>query len=147
MTYQHQIQDVEELLIASMRDRFEPGNLAPTAMALSGQVWDFLRSHPEIPQPGTNVWVYLGDGIVEAGAQVLAPFKSDGPVLCSSTPAGRAVVTTHWGPYDKIPEAYDSFRAWAADQNLQLAGPSWEVYGHWNEDPAKLRTDIFHLLA
>jgi hypothetical protein len=22
----------------------------------------------------------------------------------------------------------------------------WEIYGDWDEDPAKLRTDIFHLL-
>ncbi len=27
-----------------------------------------------------------------------------------------------------------------------LAGPSWEVYGHWHEDPAQLKTDIYYLL-
>ena len=116
-------------------------------MALSSRVWEFLRNHPEIPNAGINIWLYPGEGIVEAGAAVLAPFDSDGTVMCSSTPSGRAVMTTHWGPYDKIPEAYESFRSWADGQNLQLAGPSWEVYGHWNEDPAKLRTDIYHLIA
>ncbi len=24
---------------------------------------------------------------------------------------------------------------------------SWEVYGHWSEDPAQLRTDVFYLLS
>jgi hypothetical protein len=32
-----------------------------------------------------------------------------------------------------------------------LAGPNWEVYGHWtdewNSDPAKIRTDVFYLLV
>jgi hypothetical protein len=23
---------------------------------------------------------------------------------------------------------------------------SWELYGHWEDDPAKLRTDVFYLL-
>jgi hypothetical protein len=31
-----------------------------------------------------------------------------------------------------------------------LAGPNWEIYGHWldewNNDPAKIRTDVFYLL-
>ena len=31
-----------------------------------------------------------------------------------------------------------------------LAGPNWEIYGHWqedwNEDPAKIRTEVFYLL-
>jgi hypothetical protein len=32
-----------------------------------------------------------------------------------------------------------------------LAGPNWEVYGHWqdewNSDPSKIRTDVFYLLV
>jgi hypothetical protein len=35
-------------------------------------------------------------------------------------------------------------------QGHELAGPSWEVYGHWldewNSDPRKIRTDVFYLL-
>ena len=29
----------------------------------------------------------------------------------------------------------------------RLAGVSWEVYGDWDDDPAKRRTDIYHLCA
>lgn len=142
-----EIRDVEEILIATGRDQFEPGNLIEKAMALSGKAWEFLRNHPEIPQPGTNVWFYPGCGVIEAGAQVLEPFESEGPVFCSHTPAGRAVVATHIGPYEKMGETYAACKKWIEENDLKLAGPSWEVYGHWDEDPAKLRTDIYHLLA
>jgi len=27
-----------------------------------------------------------------------------------------------------------------------FAGPNWEIYGHWTDDPAQLRTDVFYLL-
>ena len=31
-----------------------------------------------------------------------------------------------------------------------LAGPNWEIYGHWvdewNRDPTKIRTEVFYLL-
>ena len=27
-----------------------------------------------------------------------------------------------------------------------LAAPSWEVYGHWHDDPAELRTEAYYLL-
>jgi hypothetical protein len=32
-----------------------------------------------------------------------------------------------------------------------LAGPQWEIYGHWlpewNKDPSQIRTDVYYLLA
>jgi hypothetical protein len=32
-----------------------------------------------------------------------------------------------------------------------LAGPNWEVYGHWkdewNSDPSKICTDVFYLVV
>jgi hypothetical protein len=32
-----------------------------------------------------------------------------------------------------------------------LAGPNWEIYGHWkdewNNDPSKICTEVFYLLA
>ncbi len=28
----------------------------------------------------------------------------------------------------------------------QITLPYWEVYGDWDDDPSKLRTDVFYLL-
>jgi effector-binding domain-containing protein len=31
-------------------------------------------------------------------------------------------------------------------EGLELAGPRWEIYGHWREDPSELETEIYYLL-
>jgi effector-binding domain-containing protein len=65
----------------------------------------------------------------------------------SSTPAGPVATTVYMGPYDQMSAAHQAIHAFARENGRRLAGPSWEVYGHWSDDPARLRTDIFYLLA
>jgi hypothetical protein len=36
--------------------------------------------------------------------------------------------------------------SWCRSHGRPLAGPRWEVYGHWSDNPATRRTDIFYLL-
>jgi len=55
-------------------------------------------------------------------------------------------MTTHCGDYGRLDEANAAILAWCRENDRQLAGPSWEVYGHWHEDPAQLRTEIYYLL-
>ena len=42
--------------------------------------------------------------------------------------------------------AYAALTQWCADSKRRTAGVSWEVYGDWEDDPAKRRTDIYFLL-
>jgi hypothetical protein len=42
---------------------------------------------------------------------------------------------------------HEAVRAWCAAQGHALAGPNWEVYGHWNHDPQQLITEVFYLLS
>ncbi len=69
----------------------------------------------------------------------------------SATPAGPVATTTHFGPYGRLHEAHDAIRRWCAGNGHTLAGPNWEVYGHWqdawNSDPGQIRTDVYYLLA
>jgi len=65
----------------------------------------------------------------------------------ASTPAGTVATTVYMGPYDRMKPAHEAVHKWARENGRPLAGPSWEVYGHWSDDPAKLRTDIFYLLS
>jgi hypothetical protein len=50
------------------------------------------------------------------------------------------------GDYARIGEANAAIIAWCRANDRLRAGPSWEVYGHWTDDPAQLRTDIYYLL-
>ena len=87
--------------------------------------------------PGTGA---AGEFDIECGVQVVSGGNS-------STPAGTVATTVHMGPYDQMRPAHEAIHQWAGENGRKLAGPSWEVYGHWSDDPAKLRTDIFYLLS
>jgi effector-binding domain-containing protein len=83
---------------------------------------------------------------IECGVEVDQPFAGNERVVCSSTPAGIVATTVHLGPYDRLGEANAAIHQWCAEHGRTLAGPSWEVYGHWTDDVSKLRTDVFYLL-
>lgn len=94
---------------------------------------------------GLNIVYYpgsCGNGElnIECGVQV----ESGGN---SQTPAGMVATTVYFGPYDRMGPAHDAIHQWCSNEGRVLAGPSWEVYGHWSDDPSQLRTDIFYLLA
>jgi effector-binding domain-containing protein len=72
-------------------------------------------------------------------------------VVGSATPAGTVAATTHFGPYGLLCQAHEAIRLWCANNGYTLAGPNWEIYGHWkdewNTDPTKITTDVFYLLV
>lgn len=98
-------------------------------------------------RPDVNLLVSEEGVPLEAGVQVPAPFTGNGVIRCSSTPGGKAATVVHMGPYDQLGRAYDALGQWRIASGAAWAGPFWEVYGHWNDDPAHLRTDVYYLLA
>ncbi|HTP18344.1 MAG TPA: hypothetical protein VMJ65_01995 [Solirubrobacteraceae bacterium] len=55
----------------------------------------------------------------------------------SSRPCGDGCSTRSTGSSAVAP---------TAAEGRDLAGPRWEIYGHWREDPNELETEIFWLL-
>ncbi len=116
-----------------------------------GTVWNALRSHG-ISGAGRHVAVYLDDQInLEVGVELDAPFSGCGEVVSSATPAGLVAATTHHGPYGRLHQAHDAVRLWCTQNGHVMAGPNWEIYGHWidewNDDPSKISTDVCYLLV
>jgi effector-binding domain-containing protein len=72
-------------------------------------------------------------------------------VVRSATPAGTVASITHRGPYSELGAAHDAVRRWCEAHGHRLAGPSWEIYGHWrpewDADPSVIRTDVCYLLV
>jgi effector-binding domain-containing protein len=83
---------------------------------------------------------------VEFGVGVTAPFAPLGPVRAVPLPVGPVATTTHWGDYAGLGAAHAAVIAWCRAHGHALAGTRWEVYGHWSDDPAARRTDVYHLL-
>jgi effector-binding domain-containing protein len=116
-----------------------------------GLVWNTLRTH-QIKGAGRHVAVYRDEQInLEVGVEMDGPFAGAGEVVPSTLPAGTLATTTHFGPYPLLHQAHRAIRDWCDKHGHALAGPNWDVYGHWldawNNDPSQIRTDVFYLLA
>lgn len=140
MAYEVQIREVEAQPIAVVRGSTSRANLTKTIGTLFGTFYKDFKSSGEF-----NIINYSGNCTpaqmdIECG--VITPHNAN-----SQTPAGQVATTTYYGPYDQMAPAHAAIHEWCKANGRKLAGPSWEVYGHWSDDPTKLRTDIFYLLA
>src|SRR5262245_49026629 len=137
--------------LAVVRRRARSHELSRVVPDACGTVWGVVRAQ-QVPGAGRHVAVYLDGQInLEVGVELDAPFAGYGEVVGSAIPAGLVATTTHYGPYSQLHEAHDAIRSWCQNNGYTLAGPNWEVYGHWkdewNNDPTKIATDVFYLLV
>lgn len=87
------------------------------------------------------------DGAVdlEGGVPVENALPPGGRIQAGELPGGEAVVTTHVGPYDGLPEARAALEAWTKSAGRKAAGPAWQAY--WTDpgevkDSAKWQTEV-----
>jgi effector-binding domain-containing protein len=92
--------------------------------------------------------LYLDDvPHVEVGVELLVPCPLIGRVVASALPAGQVAMTVHHGAYSELGAAHRAVIDWCAAQGKPRSGARWEVYGPHNDDPAKVWTEVYHLLA
>jgi effector-binding domain-containing protein len=137
--------------VAVVRRRATVQQLPQVVPAACGTVWNVLRAQ-QTPGAGRHIAIYWDDKInLEVGVELEAPYARHGEVVGSATPAGRVACTTHYGPYGQLCHAHQAIRDWCSKHGYPLAGPSWEIYGHWqdawNNDPSQIITDLYYLLA
>ena len=146
--------DVVELAVtprpvAGVRAHVTRGHIAREFGRHLDQVYAAARAG-SVQLDGQNIFVYrecIGDQLtVDFCVGVTAPFTAVGAVAPLSTPGGRAAMTIHQGDYAGLGAANAAIAAWCRAHARALAGPSWEVYGHWHSDPAQLRTEVYYLL-
>src|SRR5437588_1908977 len=151
MEYVVRLEQLGSRPLAVVRRRAKQQELSKVVPDACGTVWNVVRAQ-QIPGPGRHVAVYLDGQInLEVGVELDAPFAGYGDVVASATPAGPVATTTHYGPYGLLHEAHAAIRLWCGNNGYTLAGPNWEIYGHWkdewNSDPNKICTDVFYLLV
>lgn len=135
-------------VLAGVRAVTTRQRLGSDIVRLLDLVWPLLRAQGV--RTGHNVVVYYGgDGgtlAVGVGVEVFTDFAGQGEVQRMSTPSGEVAATTHYGEYSDMGSAYAALEQWCAAQGRRPAGVNWEVYGDWEDDPAKRRTDVYFLL-
>jgi hypothetical protein len=149
MRYQIELTESKPITTAVIRSRVPAKELAKFVPAACGEVWSYFRT-TGLPRPGRHMALYLEDGFVEVGAEVLEPFTGNERIHCSQLPGGAVATTVHFGPYGGLGDAHAAIREWCARHEHRFSGKCWEIYGHWeeswNKDASKIRTDVFHLL-
>ena len=141
----------EPRAVATVRTRLPIADVPRRFAAYLDQVYAASRAGA-VRLDGQNVFVYHADPgpdgatDVELGVGAVAPFAPVGAVHPSTLPAGEVAATTHWGDYAGLGAAHGAILDWCRAHGRALAGPRWEVYGHWSDDPARRRTDVYYLL-
>src|SRR5580658_41495 len=140
------VRTVAAMKLAAVRRRVAIGGVGGAWRPALDKVWNFLRTRPGLRTDGHNVFLYHHPARrdmpmdVDFGVEVVRAFEREGEIHAVETPAGAAAVDV--GSYDRIKETHDAIHAWRAASNRAFAGTSWEIYGDWSDDPAKLETTI-----
>ena len=149
-SYAVQVQQLESVPLAVIRRQAKSSELSRLVPECCGLVWNAVRAQGV--KGGRHVAIYWDGSIrLEVGVELAGPFTEQGEVVRSATPGGAVAWATHFGPYGAIGAAHEAVRRFCQDNNHRLAGPSWEIYGHWrdewNTNPSQIRTDVFYLLS
>ena len=151
MEYDIRLEQLSGRPLAIVRRRARRQELSRVVPDACGKVWGVVRAQ-QVAGAGRQVAVYLDNQInLEVGVELDAPFAGFGDVVGSATPSGPVATTTHYGPYGLLHEAHAAIRLWCGNNGYSLAGPNWEIYGHWkdewNSDSTKITTIVCYLLV
>lgn len=151
MTHDVRIEHRGSRPLAVVRRRASQQQLSKVVPEACGVVWGVVRAQ-QLAGAGRHVAVYLDCQInLEVGVELGSPFAGAGEVVGSATPAGLVATAIHYGPYGRLHEAHEAILQWCRNNGYTLAGPSWEIYGHWkdewNSDPSKICTQVCYLLG
>jgi len=149
VAYTVSLQHVEPRPIAAVRAQIPIRDVPSRFREYLDQVYAAAKTGA-ISLDGQNIFVYHATQPtlmeIEFGVGAKAPFAPVGRVEYRQVPGGNVATTTHWGDYALLGPAHQAVVDWCKTEGLTLAGISWEVYGHWSDDPSKRRTDIYQLL-
>jgi len=148
--YAVQLQRLGSIPLAVIRRQARSSELARVVPECCGVVWDAVRAQQT--QAGRHVAIYWDGSIrLEVGVELHGSFAEQGEIVRSATPSGAVASATHFGPYAGLGAAHEAIRQWCVANNHRLAGPNWEIYGHWQRqwdtDPSRIRTDVYDLLS
>jgi AraC family transcriptional regulator len=124
MTYSITTRELAPQPVLVLRRQIQPSEIAQALGEMFQQVFqEAQRSGAALAGPPFARYLEMGRGLwtIEAGMPVAG-------TSADTLPGGLAAVTTHAGPYDKLPEAHAAIQQWIAAEGLAVAGAPWESY-------------------
>jgi effector-binding domain-containing protein len=153
MNYDVVTKTVKAQQLAAVRRRLRVGEVGRAWKPALDLVWEFLRRNEGLRTDGHNCFLYHHPAhgetemVVDFGVQVVRPFQDAGEVIYTETPAGEVAMTTHIGSYAKLAAAHGAINSWREATGHIFGACSWEIYGDWTDDEAKLETQVVYLLS
>ena len=147
------LENIASIPVAVVRRRASASQLSTLVPECCGLVWRAVQAQKESgAKGGRHVAIYWDADIrLEVGVELQGPFEETDEVVRSATPGGPAAFVTHLGPYHTLRVAHDAIRTWCKANGHTLAGPNWEIYGHWlpewDTNPRLIRTDVLYQIA
>jgi effector-binding domain-containing protein len=144
-------ENVSSQCIASVRVTARANEVVNVWKPALDKVWEFVRARRL--KVGHNLFLYKHpeqdrDDPMDIcfGVQVVDAFEGNGVVECITTPSGKVVSATHFGPYRNLRHTHDSIHAWCKKTGEHIGGYSWEIYGDHVDNEAKLQVTVKYLL-
>jgi effector-binding domain-containing protein len=155
MTYATEITTVPTRTLAVSRfhvDDSDIDEMGPRISAAFEAVMAQLEQGGVTPTgPAVASYERAGDGFdVAAGFPVDEPFEPAGAVTRLAVGGREVAHTTHLGPYDRLPDAYEALRSdvEAGGRALVDDAPMWEEYWSTPDSPPEdTRTEVFWPVA
>lgn len=149
LSHEVRLAELESVALAVVRRQVSRTDLSAAVREGCGRAFAVARNHGL--KAGRNVAVYWDGAIhLDAGVELAEPFTEGEGIVRSATPGGLTAFVTHLCPYGQLGAAHAAIREWCATHGYGLAGPNWEIYGHWqsewNAEPSGIRTDVFYQL-
>jgi effector-binding domain-containing protein len=93
-----------------------------------------------------NTWIEGGRNSVAACIPVAAPMTPSAGMQYMVLPATRAVMASHFGPYESVGPTWLAIEKYMEDNSLNKFGSPWEVYANdpTTVEPAAIQTDIYY---
>jgi effector-binding domain-containing protein len=111
--------------------------------AFAATMQQVAASGAQVAGPPFARYLALGEQMeAEAGFPYVGTLVPTDRVHDAILPGGRAVLTTHVGPYDEIAGAWQRLDAWIREQGLEASSPPWESYLTGPDDPGPPVTQI-----
>lgn len=148
------VQTLPEVTFLHQTDRCAPQDMANALGPALGAVHGYAAQHGiELLGPPMTLYPGMEPGQITFQAGVAVPkgtVGDGGDIEVATLPAGRAVVTMHVGPYERLGETHQAVEAFLKEEGLEVAGPPREVYvtdpGEV-EDPEEWQTEVIWPVA
>ena len=155
MTHQIERRELTETPMLAVTRRTEHEHIAEVlAEALPAVFNHVMGAGLAMAGPPFVRYLQMGPAYLtlEAGIPLaeMAEAPAGGDIAPGTLPGGPAAVTVHIGPYDTLPEAHAALERWMVTNEMEAAGPPWEVYltdPAEVPDPAQWRTEVIWPLA